>query len=124
MDTELDDLRGLIERAGKAVGSEYKLAKAMGIPQQHLSAWKAGTRACVPADRARLAGFAKEDALKELVRATIAANDGTVRGTHLRQLLGGSLRGIGAGILGGLALVLSLISSPPAAASEPARCDV
>jgi transcriptional regulator with XRE-family HTH domain len=47
----------LIAKAGTIAGSEYKLAKAMGIPQQTLSNWKAGTRTRSPEDRARLAGF-------------------------------------------------------------------
>lgn len=123
-ESDLQELVSLIHRAAAQVGSEYKLAKALGIDQQTISAWKAGRRACVPADRARLAGFAREDALKELVRSTLAANAGTTRGRQLRQLLGGSLQGIGAGILGGLVLALSMICSPPAMASEPALDDV
>lgn len=77
----------LITKAGVIVGSEYKLAKAMGYPQQVLSAWKAGTRTCTPPDRARLAGFAREDAVQELVRATIESAKGTKR-EQLQKLLG------------------------------------
>lgn len=117
------ELIALIERAGRTVGSEYKLAKALQVPQAYLSDWKAGRRPCVPADRARLAGFAQEDALKELVRSTIAANDGTTRGEQLRHLLGGSLRGIGAG-LAAVLVGLSLSYGRPAMAGEPARYDV
>ena len=78
----------LIEKAGAIAGSEYKLAKAMGIPQQQISNWKSGSRTCTPPDRARLAGFAREDAVQELVRATLDQTAGTLRGEQLKQVLG------------------------------------
>ena len=78
----------LIEKAGKEIGSEYKLAKALGMPQQNLSGWKSGKRTCTPEDRARLAGFAREDALQEFIRATLEKTAGTVRGEQLQRLLG------------------------------------
>jgi len=90
------DLISLISRAGKAVGSEYKLAKMMGVPQHHISGWKAGTRTCTPEDRARLAGFAQEDAVQELVRATLEKTAGTLKGDQLFKLLGKSLHQTGA----------------------------
>jgi hypothetical protein len=92
----------LVTKAGIAAGSEYKLAKAMGIPQAHLSSWKAGTRTCTPEDRARLAGFAKEDALQELVRATLEKTAGTLRGEQLRQVLGKWLHQTGGATVGAL----------------------
>jgi hypothetical protein len=94
------EIRQLIEKAGKAVGSEYKLAKAMEVPQHHLSSWKAGTRTCTPADRARLAGFAQEDAIQELVRATIENAKGKKREQLMAVLgklshqTGGALHGV------------------------------
>lgn len=92
-----DRLNFLIEKAGSIVGSEYKLAKELGIDQQTISGWKAGRRTCTPADRARLAGFAKEDALQELVRATIDAAKGTKR-DQLIRVLGKRLRQTGEGL--------------------------
>ena len=82
----------LIEKAGAIAGSEYKLAKATGIPQQTLSGWKAGRRRCTPPDRARLAGFAKEDAVQELVRSTLEDTAGTLRGEQLMRVLGKASR--------------------------------
>ncbi len=76
----------LITKAGLICGSEYKLAQAMGLPQQVLSMWKSGARTCTPADRARLAGFAREDAVQELVRATIEGAKGVKREQLLRVL--------------------------------------
>lgn len=82
----------LIEKAGLIVGSENKLAKLLGIPQQHISMWKSGIRTCAPADRARLAGFAKEDAVLELVKATLEHTMGTLRGDQLKRVLGQNLQ--------------------------------
>jgi hypothetical protein len=109
MSTPDEELIALIHRAAAATGSEYKLAKAMGIPQQHVSNWKAGTRACVPADRARLAGFAREDAIQELIRATLKQTEGTLRGEQLRRLLGKPFQVTGAAIASGLLAVISSI---------------
>ena len=86
--SSIESLNLLIAKAGAIAGSEYKLAKAMGVPQTHLSMWKSGAKTCTPPDRARLAGFAKEDAVQELVRATLEQTAGTLRGDQLRQVLG------------------------------------
>lgn len=104
-----DPLILLIEKAGAIAGSEYKLAKAMGIPQQTLSGWKAGRRPCTPPDRARLAGFAREDAVQELVRATLAQTAGTLRGEQLMRVLGKQSRVTGAALHTVLLSMASLI---------------
>jgi transcriptional regulator with XRE-family HTH domain len=88
-------LKHLILKAGKTLGSEYKLAQALGIPQSHISAWKSGVKTCTPPDRARLADIAKEDPVQELIRATLEATEGTKRGDQLKAVLGKSLRQIG-----------------------------
>jgi DNA-binding transcriptional regulator YdaS (Cro superfamily) len=85
----------LIEKAGAISGSEYKLAQTLGVPQQVLSDWKAGRRTCTPPDRARLAAMAQEDAVQELVRATIQSTEGTLRGEQLATVLGKWLRATG-----------------------------
>ena len=100
----------LIGKAGAIAGSEYKLAKAMGVQQQVLSSWKAGTRNCTPPDRARLAGFAREDAAQELIRATLEQTAGTLRGEQLMRVLGKTLRATGAALHTVLLGVASLIS--------------
>lgn len=74
-----ESLIKLIEKAAAVVGNETELARALGTAQPNVSAWKAGTRTCTPADRARLAGFAREDPVKELVSATIETAKGTKR---------------------------------------------
>lgn len=97
------NLIALIAKASQAVGSDAKLARAMGIAQQNISLWKSGERTCTPEDRARLAGFAKEDALQELVRATLEKTAGTLRGEQLRQVLGKWLHQTGVASVGALA---------------------
>ncbi len=101
-------VKELITKAGLICGSEYKLAKAMGIAQPNLSAWKNGTRACTPADRARLAGFAREDAVQELVRATIDSAKGVKR-EQLVRLLGKLSTQTGAARISELLSLTSLI---------------
>lgn len=96
MATGTEGLTALIERAAKQVGSEAKLARALGMPQSDISGWKSGHKGCTAADRARLAGFAKEDAVQELVRATLEKTAGTLRGEQLRQVLGKWLHQTGA----------------------------
>jgi DNA-binding transcriptional regulator YdaS (Cro superfamily) len=96
------NLIALIAKASQAVGSDAKLARAMGIAQQNISLWKSGERTCTPEDRARLAGFAKEDALQELVRATLEKTAGTLRGEQLRQVLGKWLHQTGGASVGAL----------------------
>lgn len=78
----------LIDNAAKQVGTRYKLAKSLGVQPGVIYDWEAGRRICSPEDRARLAGFAKEDAVQELVRATLEKTEGTLRGEQLRQVLG------------------------------------
>jgi DNA-binding transcriptional regulator YdaS (Cro superfamily) len=97
-----DALNRLIEKASEAAGSEAKLARAMGMPQQNISGWKSGIRTCTPEDRARLAAFAQEDALQELVRATLEKTAGTLRGEQLRQVLGKWLHQTGGATVGAL----------------------
>jgi predicted transcriptional regulator len=113
----------LIEKAGANVGSEYRLAKLLGIPQSHVSGWKSGDRTCTPEDRARLAGIAHEDAVQELVRATLEKHAGTRKGEQLTKLLGKSLQAIGGVLALGLLALGSLTFSRPAEAA-PALHDV
>lgn len=59
----------LIERAAKVTGSDYALAKTLGVTRQNVSGWKHAARAC-PADvRARMAELAGLDPMEALVEA-------------------------------------------------------
>lgn len=106
----MSDVATLIERAASRTGSEYKLARALAISQQQLSAWKYGRSTCSPADRARLAGFAGEDAVQELVRATLEKHAAGKRGEQLRNLLGKLSHQTGAASVSALLAVTSLTS--------------
>ena len=99
----------LIEKAGSIAGSEYKLAQTLGLPQRVLTDWKAGRRTCTPGDRARLAGFAREDAQQELARATINAATGIKR-EQLQRLLGKLSHQTGEALLSAMLGIVSLIS--------------
>lgn len=77
----------LVTTAGLKVGSQYKLAKIMELPQSVLTDWKAGRRLCTPLDRARLALFAEQDAAREYITATIEHTAGTKRGDQLAAAL-------------------------------------
>lgn len=105
-----ENVRTLIERAASQVGSKSKLARAMGVTPQKINSWISGDCTCMPDDRARLAGFAHEDAVQELVRATLEKNAGTLRGEQLMRVLGKSLPQIIAGIVFALLVGTSLIS--------------
>ena len=102
-----NEVKTLIDKAAAITGSEYKLAKALGIPPQTITGWKAGRRACTPGDRARLAGFAREDAVQELVRATIESAKGVKR-EQLERVLGKRLHQTGEALVTGLLSLASL----------------
>lgn len=108
MTTDLQEITHLIQKAGVLCGSEYKLAKSMGIPQAMLTDWKAGRRTCTPEDQARLAGFAQEDAVQALVRGVLRKNEGTLKGEQLRAVLGKWLHQTGGATGSALAVLASL----------------
>lgn len=111
----MSNVAELIERAASRTGSEYKLAKALGVPQQRVSNWKHGRESCSPADRARLAGFAGEDAVQELVRATLEKHPDGTRGRQLAALLGKLSHQTGGATVTAVRLLASLSCSISAA---------
>lgn len=97
----------LIDKASKIVGNRNKLARAMGVNAGVVYDWETERRTCSPEDRARLAGFANEDAVQELVRATLEKTAGTVRGEQLKAVLGKWLHPTGEGLHGVAIAVVS-----------------
>lgn len=97
----------LIDKAAEKVGNRYKLAKALGVTSSQIYDWEDGRKPCSAADRARLAAFGGDDALQELVRATLEKSEGTLRGEQLKQVLGKWLHQTGAGLH---TVVLGLVS--------------
>lgn len=81
-------IKTLIDKAAEKVGTRYKLAKLLGVTPSRIYDWEEERTVCSAADRARLAGMAGEDAVQELVRATLEKTAGTKRGEQLERLLG------------------------------------
>jgi predicted transcriptional regulator len=106
----MSNIAHLIEKAGQNVGSEYKLAKLLGVSTSTVSDWKCSRVPCSPGDRARLAGFAGEDAVQELVRGTIDSAKGQVRKEQLEKLLGKWLHQTGGAVVSGLLALVSAVS--------------
>ena len=88
----------LIDRAAEKVGNRHKLAKILQCTVSQVYDWRSGTKRCSAADRARLANLAGDDALQELVRATLEETAGTARGDQLQRVLGKSLHQTGAAL--------------------------
>ena len=95
----------LIDKASDLVGSPHALAKMLGVASSQVYDWRDGRKPCSAPDRARIAAFANEDPVQELVRATLEKTEGTLRGEQLRKALGKWLRQTG-GVLHTVALGL------------------
>lgn len=88
-------LEKLIERAAAIAGSEYKVAKALGIPPQQVCDWKAGRRTCGPEDRALLADVAGVDPMPEIAEALLERVAGKPKEARLRDVLRNRLNIVG-----------------------------
>lgn len=115
-------VKTLIDKASEKCGTRYKLAQNLGVTPTQVYDWEQGRKPCSPADRARLAGFAGEDAVQELVRATLETARGDTRREQLHQLLGKSSRAIGGALGFVVPALISLTSGPAEAASYLIRC--
>lgn len=91
-------VKTLIDKAAVKVGNRHKLHILLGTSKSQIYEWESGAKRCSPADRARLADLAGEDALQELVRATLEETAGTTRGEQLKAVLGKLLRQTGEGV--------------------------
>jgi hypothetical protein len=90
------ELLELITRASDAVGSEYKLAKTMGISTGNISDWKAGRKRCTPEDWALMAFLCGLDPEEALIRAVLEKHSGSKKGEALMSALGKGFRATGA----------------------------
>jgi len=84
----VETLNELIDAAKAIAGSDYQLAKMLGVPRGHVSAWRHGKRTATPEDQALIAGIAGLDAAAWLARATCAKHEGTAKGERLLEVLG------------------------------------
>lgn len=87
-------LNVLIEQAAAIAGSEYKVAKALGVTPQQVCDWKAGRRTCSPEDRALLAEVAGVDPIAEIAEALAERWEGKPKGERLRELFARRLQGV------------------------------
>lgn len=106
---DLQNVQKVIDDAVAVVGSKSKLARALGVTPQRVNDWHSGACTCTPHDRAAIAGFARQDAVQELVRATLEKTAGTLRGEQLRQVLGKWLHQTGGASVSGLLGLASTI---------------
>lgn len=98
----------LIDKASEKIGNRAKVAKILRCAPSQIYDWYHGTKRCNAADRARLAALGGDDAVQELVRATLEETAGTPRGEQLKTILGKWSRQTGAVVHG---VVLGLISA-------------
>lgn len=84
----LEELNLLIDKAAAIAGSDYKLAKSLGVSRQAVSNWRHGHKVPSPAMRAIMANLAGLDAQTELARATVQSYEGTRVGDLLMRALG------------------------------------
>lgn len=115
-------LQKLIERAAEKTGSRYQIAKQLGVSANLVNDWYKGRVPCQPADQARIADLAGENAVDALVEATLEKHEGTPRGEQLKAALkkwsaqAGAVSGSGlAGVLVtlGVGRLVSLLADIP-----------
>lgn len=99
MSTTIDKpeyLDQLIDKASTKAGSDYKLAKMIGVSRQAVSNWRHGAKHCPVADQVLMAELAGLDAQAWNARATVAQYAGTPKGDMLYRALGKALAATGA----------------------------
>lgn len=95
---DLQELNLLIDKAASIAGSDYALAKTLGVSRQAVSNWRHGHKGCPLEERALLASVAGLDPLAELARAMVTKHEGTKKGDMLMRALGKSLAATGAAV--------------------------
>lgn len=80
-------LRELIEQAGVIAGSEYKLARELGVAPRTVTDWKAGRRPCTATDRAVMADTAGLDPFEVIADAMLEKMGGKPKEQRLREIL-------------------------------------
>lgn len=68
-------LKALIDKAIEKAGSQVKLAEAIGVKQQHISAWRTGVRNCTTPTRIELCKIADYDLKVALIEQVIEGLD-------------------------------------------------
>jgi len=86
----------LIDLASNAAGSDYKLAKELGVSRGNISDWRNGRRPCPAGDVALMADLAGMDPEAWGIRAIVAQYEGTAKGERIARVLGKALLVTGA----------------------------
>lgn len=114
-----EEVLRLIEGASDIAGSDYKLAKMMGIPRQHLSDYKHGKRNAQPEDIAILASLQGLDGSAWALRAMVEKHEGTAKGDRLMKAVGKALLATGAMIGGAGANAMVIYSATSETVAKP-----
>ncbi|MFT3721255.1 hypothetical protein [Pseudorhodoferax sp.] len=107
-----NELIFLIDRAKEIAGSDYKLARLLGITGQKLSDLRHGRKNAQPEDYALFASVAGLDPVAEMTRAMLRKHEGTKKGDLLMRALGKSSLAIGAAIASAGAHASAIFSTP------------
>ena len=108
-----DYLTQLMDQASEAMGSDYKLAQALGQSRGAISDWRHNRRPCPIEDQILMASMAGLEADKWAVRAIIAKHEGSAKGDMLYKALGKALLATGAAIASSGASAQAIFSPNP-----------
>ncbi len=117
-----DELILLIDKAAAIAGSDYKLAKQLGIGRQTVSNWRHHQAPCPVEMQALLAHIAGLDPISELARAVVRKHEGTAKGDALMKALGKALLATGAALGSAGASALPIGSTIRAAIEQTIQC--
>lgn len=92
-----EEIVSLCDAAKQRLGSDYKVSKALDIPQTILSDWRHGRRNPQPEDIGLLADLAGMDGATWVLRAVVEKHEGTAKGDRLMKAVGKAFLAIGAG---------------------------
>lgn len=86
----------LIDKAAKIAGSDYRLAKQIGVSPQRMSDWRAGRQSPGVEYRALMANIAGLDVDQVMRDALLEKHANTPLGERLLSVLGNVVHGVGA----------------------------
>jgi len=86
----------LIDKAAKIAGSDYRLAKQIGVSPQRMSDWRAGRQSPGVEYRALMADIAGLDVDQVMREALLEKHANTPLGERLLSVLGNAVHGVAA----------------------------
>jgi len=87
MFTKPDYLDQLIDKAAAKCGSDYQLAKTLGVTRSTVSQWRYGKKSCPVADQVVMADLAGLEGVEWVARALIAQYSGKAKAELLKSAL-------------------------------------